>query len=454
MSHGGLAGSTPAGDAGDAMSQRPERARISDRLTSMAAQALARCDEAATFTEEPGKVTRTFLSEPMRGLHGRLAGWMEAAGLRIRVDAAGNMVGRYDGLDPASPVLMIGSHLDTVSDAGRYDGVLGVMLGLAAVQALGGRRLPFGIDVIAFSEEEGVRYGVPYLGSLAAAGRFDRRLLERIDASGIAMADAFRAFGLDPSRIEEAAYPPGGLLGYLEAHIEQGPVLESLEAPVGVVEAISGQSRIRAEIRGRSGHAGTLPMAGRLDALAAAAELVLEVERLGRSVDGLRATVGTIAVEPGASNVVPGAARLSVDIRHPRDEVRTAAVAEFRARAASLAAIRGVEFATTHEEHHAAVPADPSANDLLCRAVERAGQVPHRLASGAGHDAAVMAAAAPMAMLFLRSPGGISHHPDESVRPEDVAVALDVMVRYLDLLADRVESAGGPLDRVQSPGAA
>ena len=226
----------------------------------------------------------------------------------------------------------------------KYDGVLGVLLGVAAVQALGGRRLPFGIDVIAFSDEEGVRYGVPYLGSLAVCGRFDRSLLDRTDARGIAMADAFRAFGLDPSSMAEAAYPAGRLLGYLEVHIEQGPVLETLGAPVGVVDAIAGQSRIWAEFRGRSGHAGTLPMEGRLDALAAAAEFVLEVERLGRSVADLRATVGTIAVEPGAVNVVPGTARLSIDVRHQRDDVRMAAVAELRAAAAALAARRGVQF--------------------------------------------------------------------------------------------------------------
>jgi allantoate deiminase len=193
--------------------RRPEGDAMSGNLAALAMEALARCDEAAAFTEEPGRVTRTFLSEPMRRLHERLAGWMEAVGLRVRVDAAGNLVGRYAGRHPDSPILMIGSHIDTVPDAGKYDGVLGVMLGIAAVQALGGRRLPFGIDVIAFSDEEGVRYGVPFLGSLAACGRFDRRLLERNDAGGIAMADAFRAFGLDPSQIEEAAYPPGGLLG-------------------------------------------------------------------------------------------------------------------------------------------------------------------------------------------------------------------------------------------------
>jgi allantoate deiminase len=338
-------------------------------------------------------------------------------------------------------VLAIGSHIDTVPDAGKYDGVLGVLLGMAAVEALGGRRLPFGVDVLAFGDEEGVRYGVPYLGSLAVSGRFDRRLLERFDASGITMAEAFRAFGLDPARLADAAYPPGRLLGYLEAHIEQGPVLETLGAAVGVVSAIAGQSRIWAELRGKAGHAGTLPMEHRLDALAAAAELVLEVEQLARSVSDLRATVGTLTVAPGAVNVVPGSARLSIDVRHARDDVRMAALAELRTRAATLAGRRGVEFRVAQEEHHPAVPADPVLSDLLAEAVARAGHIPYRLASGAGHDAAVMAAVAPMAMLFLRSPGGVSHHPDERVLPEDVAIALDVIVHDLDLLADRLGAA-------------
>jgi allantoate deiminase len=256
------------------------------------------------------------------------------------------------------------------------------------------------------------------------------------------MAEAFRSFGLDPARIGEAAYPAGRLLGYLEVHIEQGPVLERLGAPVGVVSAITGQSRVWAELRGRAGHAGTLPMEGRLDALAAAAELVLEVERLARSVVDLCATVGTLAVAPGAVNVVPGSARLSIDVRHVHDDIRMAAVAELCARAAALAARRGVEFRVEREEHQAAVPADLGLSDLLSEAVAQAGHVPHRLVSGAGHDAAVMAAVAPMAMLFLRSPGGVSHHPDECVLREDVVVALDVMVRYLGLLVDRVGSAG------------
>ncbi len=407
----------------------------------MALEVFGRCDEVATFTEEAGKITRTFLSEPMRRLHGLVADWMEAAGIRVNVDTAGNLIGRYAGIRPEVPVLAIGSHLDTVPDAGRYDGVMGVLLGIAAVKALRGRRLPFGIDVIAFSEEEGVRYGVPYLGSLAVCGRFDRGLLDRTDARGIAMAEAFRTFGLDPASLDEAAYPAGRLLGYLEVHIEQGPILETLGAPVGVVDAIAGQSRVWAEFRGRSGHAGTMPMEGRLDALAAAAELVLEVERLGRSVAGLRATVGTIAVEPGAVNVLPGTARLSIDVRHARSDVRMMALTELRTRASALADRRGVAFRVVREEHHAAVPADSLLSDWLTEAVASTGHTPHRLTSGAGHDAAVMAEVTRMAMLFLRSPGGVSHHPDESVLPGDVVAALEVILRFLDLLAARFGTA-------------
>jgi allantoate deiminase len=422
---------------------RPDSSEVAGVLVAESLEVLRRCDEVATFSEESGKITRTFLSEPMRRLHGRLTEWMEIAGMCVRVDPVGNLIGHHAGNRTDMPVLMIGSHIDTVPDAGKYDGVLGVLLGVAAVRLLGGRRLPFGIDVVAFSDEEGVRYSVPYLGSLAVRGRFDRSLLDRTDAGGIAMGEAFRAFGLVPSRFGEAAYPAGRLLGYVEVHIEQGPVLEALAAPVGVVEGIVGQSRIWAQFRGRSGHAGTLPMEGRFDALAAAAELVLEVERLARSVTGLRATVGSLAVAPGAVNVVPGEATLSIDVRHQSDDVRMAAAAELRAKAVALAARRGVQFLVSRQEHHPAVPADPLMSDLLCEAVVQAGHVPHRLASGAGHDAAIMAGVAPMAMLFLRSPGGVSHHPDERVLPGDVVVALGVMLRYLDLLADHVGSRPG-----------
>jgi allantoate deiminase len=420
----------------------------------LAAEVLVRCDEVALFSEVPDNITRTFLGEPMRRLHGRLTQWMKEAGLSVRLDAAGNLIGRYDGLTPELPVLAIGSHLDTVPNAGKYDGVIGVLLGVAAVKALGGRRLPFGIDVIAFSEEEGVRYRAPFLGSLAAAGRFDRRLLERTDAAGISMADAFRSFGLDPARVGEAAYPAGRLLGYLELHIEQGPILETLGVPAAVVEAIAGQSRIWAELRGRAGHAGTTPMENRLDALAAAAELVLKVEWLARSIAGVRATVGALSVEPGASNVIPGTVRLSIDVRHAHDPVRLAAVSEILAQARTLADQRGVEFLVMQQEDNAAVPTNPVMSSWLEEALASSGYTPPRVVSGAGHDAGVMAAVAPMAMLFLRSPGGVSHHPDERVLPEDVAVGLAVLIHYLQLLAGRIGTIGAISRPVHTVGVA
>ena len=404
---------------------------------------MVRCDQAAAFTEEPGKIARTFLSPPMRGLHSLLSSWMHGTGMTVHLDAAGNLIGRYDGSDANRPVLLIGSHLDSVPDAGKYDGVLGVLLGVAAVQALGGRRLPFGIDVIGFSEEEGVRFRAPFLGSRAICGQFDHSLLNRLDPQGISMTQAFRDFGLDAERIAEAAYPIGRIAGYLEGHIEQGPVLEDLGVPVGVVTAIAGQSKLWMEFRGQAGHSGTLPMAGRRDALAAAAELVLEVERVALETPELRATVGALSVEPGAVNVVPGAARLCVDVRHAHDEIRTAAVAEIHARALRLAARRAVAFQIVEEEHHRAVPADPRLRTLLGAAVEATGQALQQLPSGAGHDAAVMASVAPWAMLFVRSPGGISHSPDERVFEGDVQVALDAVVRFLEMLADAAPLANG-----------
>lgn len=373
----------------------------------------------------------------MRGLHEEVTRWMSAAGMDVHLDAAGNLIGHYEGTSANLPVHIIGSHLDSVPDAGKYDGVLGVLVGIAAVQALEGSRLPFGIDVIAFSEEEGVRYRAPFLGSRAVAGQFDPGLLDRCDRQGVPMREAFRSFGLDPERIGEAAYPAARIHGYTEVHIEQGPVLESLDAPLGVVEGITGQSRLCATLRGRAGHAGTLPMRGRRDALAAAAELVLEVERVALERPGLRATVGSLSVLPGAVNVVPGEVKLCVDVRHLNDESRMAAVDEIRRRAAALCDARGVAFGIEEEEHHPAVPADSRLRAVLEDAVTATGQACHCLSSGAGHDAGVMATVAPMAMLFVRSPGGVSHSPEERVLAQDVKAALDVVVRYLTLLAER-----------------
>ena len=404
-------------------------------LTRLADEVLARCDVLARSSEVPGKLTRTCLCDAMHEVHARLADWMRQAGMAVRLDAAGNLVGHCEAARADGATFLIGSHLDTVPDAGKYDGVLGVLLGVAAVQALGGRRLPFAIDVLGFCEEEGIRFRTPYLGSLAVCGRLDGAILERVDGNGVSLAEAQRRFGLDPARLADAAYPPGKVLGYLEAHIEQGPALDTLQLPLGVVEAIVGQSRCWLRFVGEAGHAGTLPMELRRDALAAAAEFVLTVEGHARSVDGLRATVGSLAVEPDAANVVAGLVRLSLDVRHPQDQVREQATAALLEQAAAIAGRRGVALQIDPLQSHAAVPTDPRLTELLAQSVAAAGYPVHRLVSGAGHDAAVMAAVAPMTMLFVRSPGGVSHHPAESVIPGDVTAALEVMVSFLHRLA-------------------
>jgi allantoate deiminase len=398
-------------------------------------EVLDRCDQLACFSEEPGRITRTFLTPPMRIVHEEVARWMRAAGMEVRVDAIGNMIGHYAAARTDAPLLLIGSHLDTVPDAGKYDGILGVLLGVAAVQALEGRRLPFAIEVLAFSEEEGIRYQTSFLGSSAVTGRFQPEWLSRTDARGISMAQAIRDFGLDPTAIDQASYQGRRLLGYLEVHIEQGPVLEALGLPVDIVEAIVGITRFWLGFQGKAGHSGTLPMEMRQDALAGAAEFIAAVEQQARSRNGLRATVGSIAVTPGAVNVVPGSAYLSLDVRHADDPVREEAARELLEKARVIAARRRLSLDVARREDHSAVRADPRLTELLGTAVQSAGYVPHRLASGAGHDAAVMASLVPMTMLFIRSPGGISHHPDEAVLPEDVGAALEVMDHFLDHLA-------------------
>jgi allantoate deiminase len=405
-----------------------------DRLTDVL---LTCCDALAACTEFPGRITRTFLRPPFHQAHALLTDWMRAAGLTVRVDAAGNLIGHRPTRRENARVFLVGSHVDTVPDAGRYDGPLGVLLGIAAAQALDGRDFPVALDVIAFSEEEGVRFRTPYLGSRAVAGRFDLDLLHLIDADGVTLAQALRDFGLDSDAIPAAAYPPGRVAGYLEAHIEQGPVLESLNQSLAVVEAIVGQSRRWLCFTGKAGHAGTQPMEYRRDALAAAAEFIMHVERTARTTAGLRATVGSLEVGPGAVNVVPGTARLSLDVRHADDAVRERVTAGLLDQARAIAVGRDMTFTVRSATDQPAVPMDPALTERLAAAVESAGPAPYRMPSGAGHDAVVMAGLSPTAMLFLRSPGGISHHPDEAVRREDVRAALDAMARFLAAELDR-----------------
>lgn len=403
-----------------------------------AQQILTRCEILAGFSEEPQRLTRTFLSAPMHDVHRCLGEWMQGAGMSVRVDPIGNLIGRYGSNREDTPRLLIGSHVDTVPDAGKYDGILGVLLGIEVVRSLHHRPLPFAVEVIAFSEEEGVRYRIPFLGSSALSGCFNDCWLQRVDASGIVMAEAIRQFGLDPTRIPEAAYSPKSLLGYLEVHIEQGPVLESQGVPLGIVEAIVGQHRFSLCFQGKAGHAGTLPMEYRRDALTAAAEFVGAVEQCARDTPGLRATVGSLAVSPGAINVVPGEVRCSLDLRHADDAQRRTAAAHLLDLARSIAARRSIELSIEPMMDQNAVPTDSHWSKLLEESARGCGVCPVRMTSGAGHDAGILARRTPVAMLFVRSPGGISHHPDEAVFEADVALALEVVIVFLDRLAGAI----------------
>jgi allantoate deiminase len=396
------------------------------------------CRQLATFSEDRGTITRTFLSKPMRDVHTALAAWMARVGMTVRVDAIGNIRGVYPPrLTPvpvaASPRLYIGSHLDSVPNAGAFDGVLGTVLAIALVELLDEKRLPFAIEVIGFSDEEGVRFGVPFLGSRALAGSFDIALLDRVDAAGRSLRDAIRHFGLDPNRIADAQ-APANALGYLEFHIEQGPVLENLNLPLAVVDVISGQSRAEVTFDGVAGHAGTTPMRVRKDALACAAAWIAEVEREALTTSGLVATVGSIAVEPGAVNVVAGRAVASLDVRHPADRMREAAVERLSKVARELATRRGLTLKWEPRLDQPSVAMDPAVAAMLDRALEQSGAPSHRMPSGAGHDAMVLAAKMPVGMLFLRCEGGISHHPAENVREDDVAAALDAGLTFLNEL--------------------
>ena len=390
---------------------------------------IARCRLLAELSEEPGFTTRTFLSPPMRQVHAHLRAWMERAGMNVGIDHAGNLRGLYPSAQPDAPRLFIGSHLDTVPRSGAFDGILGVVLAVALIENLDGRRLPFAIEVIGFSEEEGVRFGIPFIGSRAFIGDIDDQLLAK-------MAGAIAAFGLDPNRIGEAQVGDHSL-GYLEIHIEQGPVLEDLNLPLGVVEAIAGQSRRDVLFEGKANHAGTTPMNLRQDALAGAAEWTGTVEREARAVPGAVATVGRLVVSPNASNVIAASVTASLDVRHVDDTVRHELVARLLRSADQIAAGRCLKVSSEQRLDQPALRMDAALTEILEHAVAAAGRPVHRMASGAGHDAMIVARRMPAAMLFLRSPGGISHHPAENVIAGDVAAALDVGMRFLEELERR-----------------
>jgi allantoate deiminase len=403
-------------------------------ITNLAEEVMARCGRLAALSEDNHATRRTFLSPPMHEVHREIAGWLHPLGVNARIDAAGNLRGEYPAEAPAAARLLMGSHLDTVPNAGAYDGILGVVLAVAMLKALRGRRLPYAIEVVGFSEEEGVRFGTPFIGSRALAGKLDENLLGLRDSHGVSMREAITDFGLNPAEIGQARLPDD-IFGYLEFHIEQGPVLDNLGAPLGVVEAIAGQSRLELTFVGRTNHAGTTPMSLRFDAVAGAAEWITVVEREARGVPGLVATVGSLEASPGAANVIAGEARLSLDVRHRDDSVRMCAVGNLVHQADQIAQRRGLSVRSSTRMSQSAVALDSLLSGQIEEAIRKMGCEPHRMVSGAGHDAMILAEKVPSAMIFLRTPGGISHDPAESVVVEDVEKAIGCGLQLLDQLA-------------------
>ena len=400
----------------------------------LAEEAISRCRIVSSFSEDHGQTRRTFLSPPMRDCYREVTGWMESLKMPVRLDAAGNLRGFYSAAQPHAPRLLLGSHLDTVPNAGAYDGVLGVAIAVSLLEALEGRRLPFAIEVAGFSDEEGVRFGVPFIGSRALVGRVDEELLAVHDQQGVSLRGAIEDFGLNPAEMPQAGMG-GDYFAYVEFHIEQGPVLEDLGKALAAVDSIAGQSRGELTFLGRSNHAGTTPMHLRHDAVAAAADWILSVERIAQRVRGLVATVGKIEAQPGAANVIAGETRLTLDVRHATDEIRIGAVKDLVMQAQEIARSRRLTARWNVLLEQPAVPMDPFLVAEIERAIAAAGCASHRMMSGAGHDAMIMAEKIPSAMVFLRTPDGISHDPAESVAVEDVEKAIECGLHLLDQLA-------------------
>lgn len=390
-------------------------------------------DELAAISETPTGLTRVFLSPEQKRANDLVLGWMRAAGMSARLDAIGNVVGRYEGEKPGAPALMLGSHLDTVRDAGKYDGMLGVITGIACVGRLAAenKRLPFAVEVVGFGDEEGVRFQSTLIGSRGIAGTFDPKTLASKDAKGVSLAEAFGAFGLDPGKVGQAVRRREDVLAYVELHIEQGPVLEAKGLALGVVTSIAGAARLQIDLEGMAGHAGTVPMTLRQDALAAAAECVLAVERRCASADGLVGTVGKIEARPGAINVIPGAVRFTLDIRAATDGVRKAAVADVLTSIETIAARRRIKTTIMRLHENDCAACAPWLMDQIGRAVVAQGLPRFDLPSGAGHDGMAMIALADIGMLFVRCRAGISHNPAEAISVEDADLGARALLQFI-----------------------
>ncbi len=405
--------------------------RILDADLAAGQQLMSRLEAFAVFTDEPRRLTRLFLSQGHRDAAQAFIGWCGEAGLKAKIDAAGNVVARYEGKRAGAPALMLGSHIDTVRDAGRYDGNYGALAALAVVETLNAReeRLDHAVEIVAFGDEEGVRFHTTLPGSRALAGNYPQDVLDQKDAEGVLMRDALKAFGGDPERAGSIRRP--GVAAFVEAHIEQGPTLEAEGLPLGVVTAINGATRLEVTIDGVAGHAGATPMNLRHDALTAAAEMALAVEERARREPDIVATVGRLDVWPGAANVIPGHVQFSIDLRAPSDANRAVALADIEARISSIAARRGVRTSIAKSHEANAYVCDPSLVAGLKKAVEAVGVPPRLLPSGAGHDTMAMGKLCPAGMLFVRCKGGVSHNPLESMTVEDCAIGLKALIQFV-----------------------
>jgi len=417
--------------------------------TQLGIRAEAMLAELAAFTDGDGNLTRLYLSPAHRAAADRVAAWMRDAGLDVGLDALGTVRGR---LKPTAPGragnrrLLIGSHIDTVVNAGRYDGMLGVVAGILAVEEIRARGidLPFGIDVLAFGDEEGVRFPTTLVSSSAVAGCLVSSDLDARDADGIRLRDALVAFGGDPDAVASAAYARDEALAYLEVHIEQGPVLEAEGVPLGVVTSIAGQSRFSITVTGEAGHAGTVPMALRRDALAASAEMMLAIENVARAGNAhqMVATVGRLTARPGAVNVIPAEVVFTLDIRADADAPRLAAIAELDARFRAIANGRGVSVTMDKFYESPTTPCAPRLQEALAGAARDLGVAERRLASGAGHDGHAMHHLTDVGMLFVRCRGGISHNPAEFAAIDDMGLAVEALIRAVERLAADAASSG------------
>ena len=396
-------------------------------ITSDAAEVVARLDALAACTDSLDGITRLFLSPAHRRAVELVLGWMEQAGLRTSLDASGTVIGRSEHASDAAPVLILGSHIDTVRHAGRYDGCLGVVAAIAVAARLRGTRLPYAIEIRAFGDEEGVRFPVTLTGARATAGRFDPAWLKVKDSDGTALGEALHAWGLGGATLSENGLKAAHAFAYLELHIEQGPVLDMAGIPLGVVTAINGAARFTVTVEGRAGHAGTVPMAARQDALVAAAAMILAIRQVACAASDVVATIGQLAVSPGAVNVIPGTCVFSIDLRAPTDEQLRTADAAIRQALMTAAEIHGTRVAIARMHEAGAVACDSRLQDALSQAVSARGMEIRRLPSGAGHDAMAIADLCPIGMLFVRSAGGISHDPAEFSAEPDIAAALDVL---------------------------